>query len=47
MVNELRSVRIVALAGSLAVASSALIAQGSLQYPQTRKVDHVDTYHGT
>ena len=47
MANELRSVRIVALAGSLAVASSALIAQGSLQYPQTRKVDHVDTYHGT
>jgi len=27
--------------------SAALSAQSGLQYPQTRKVDHVDTYHGT
>jgi prolyl oligopeptidase len=27
--------------------SAALTAQSGLHYPQTRKVDHVDTYHGT
>ena len=27
--------------------SSALAAQSALEYPVTRKVDHVDTYHGT
>jgi prolyl oligopeptidase len=27
--------------------SAALTAQSGLQYPETRKVDHVDTYHGT
>ena len=32
------------IAGALATAS--VIAQQSLQYPPTRKVDHVDTYHG-
>ena len=27
--------------------SAALVAQSPLQYPTTKKVDHVDTYHGT
>ena len=27
--------------------SAALTAQSNLQYPETRTVDHVDTYHGT
>ena len=40
--------RFVPAAGALLIASvtTALLAQG-LQYPSTRKVDHVDTYHGT
>jgi len=33
--------------GVLAVTGAALVAQAQPQYPQTRKVDHVDTYHGT
>jgi prolyl oligopeptidase len=37
----------VAAAVAITLTSTALMAQGSLQYPQTRKVDHVDTYHGT
>src|SRR5690348_14331349 len=31
---------------ALAAVSGAVIAQKQ-QYPQTRKVDHVDSYHGT
>ena len=34
-----------ALTAALAFATSALVAQQA-QYPKTRKVDHVDTYHG-
>ena len=33
-------------AALLATISTALVAQG-LQYPTTRKIDHVDVYHGT
>src|SRR6187401_2922126 len=33
------------LTAAIAIATSALIAQ-RLEYPKTRKVDHVDTYHG-
>ncbi|MBA2303238.1 MAG: S9 family peptidase [Acidobacteria bacterium] len=36
-----------ALVGVLALSGSALLAQVALQYPQTRKADRVDTYHGT
>src|SRR5262245_43694811 len=32
---------------ALVVAQFAATAQQPLQYPETRKVDHVDTYHGT
>ena len=32
---------------ALYVLSAALAAQSSLQYPETRMVDHIDTYHGT
>src|SRR5687768_10059599 len=39
------SVRLLVPLAALA-ATTALVAQGSLPYPQTRKVDHVDTYHG-
>jgi prolyl oligopeptidase len=46
MKNSSRSVRFSVLVGALALTSAALTAQ-ALQYPQTRKVDHVDTYHGT
>jgi prolyl oligopeptidase len=31
----------------VSAAGAALLAQSGWQYPQTRKVDHVDTYHGT
>ena len=34
-----------ALTAALAFATSALVAQQT-QYPKTRKIDHVDTYHG-
>ena len=33
-------------ASSLLVLSAALVAQQALQYPATRKVDHIDVYHG-
>src|SRR5262245_58573178 len=33
-------------AASLAVLSASVLAQEPLSYPQTRKSDHVDTYHG-
>jgi prolyl oligopeptidase len=46
MKNSSRSVRFSVLVGALALTSATLTAQ-ALQYPQTRKVDHVDTYHGT
>ncbi|HSC27650.1 MAG TPA: prolyl oligopeptidase family serine peptidase [Vicinamibacterales bacterium] len=42
---NIRLNRLVATACALVIASAALVAQ-SLQYPVTRKVDHVDTYHG-
>jgi prolyl oligopeptidase len=42
---ELCLVRPAALLAALAVSATTLPAQW--QYPQTRKVDHVDTYHGT
>jgi prolyl oligopeptidase len=32
--------------GGVLLASTALLAQG-LQYPVSKKIDHVDTYHGT
>ena len=41
---SLRS-KVFAFTAALAVATSALVAQQA-QYPKTRKVDHVDTYHG-
>ena len=37
--------RLAAAFAGLALGSAALVAQ-QLQYPATRKVDHVDTYHG-
>ena len=37
--------RLGAAFGGILLASAALVAQ-PFQYPQTRKVDHVDTYHG-
>jgi prolyl oligopeptidase len=43
-VSVRRLVGPILIAGALATAS--VIAQQSLQYPSTRKVDHVDTYHG-
>ena len=46
MMNSSRSARFCVLAGTLALASAMLAAQ-ALPYPETRKVDHVDTYHGT
>ena len=42
MSTELRLVRPAALLAALAVSATTLPGQG--QYPQTRKVDHVDTY---
>jgi prolyl oligopeptidase len=45
MLKHSRLGRLIALAGALTLAGSALLAQW--QYPQARKVDHVDTYHGT
>ena len=41
---SLRS-KVFAFTAALAFATSALVAQQT-QYPKTRKVDHVDTYHG-
>ena len=35
-----------AAVGALALASLAWSQEGSLQYPDTRRVDHVDIYHG-
>jgi prolyl oligopeptidase len=46
MMNTSRSARFSVLLGTFALASAVLTAQ-ALQYPATRKVDHVDTYHGT
>jgi prolyl oligopeptidase len=37
----------VALLCALAVGGTALVAQSGLSYPKTRKVEQVDTYHGT
>jgi prolyl oligopeptidase len=34
-------------AAALAMVLSATAGTQSLQYPTTRKVDHVDSYHGT
>ena len=45
MFTNLRFVRPAALVALLAISSAGLLAQ--FQYPQTRKVDHVDNYHGT
>ena len=46
MTNSFRSARVGALAATIVISTAVLTAQ-SLQYPQTRKVDHVDVYHGT
>jgi prolyl oligopeptidase len=43
MTNRMRRLLTLALA---LLGTSALLAQG-LQYPATKKIDHVDTYHGT
>ena len=43
MTNRMR--RALAL-GVAVIGTTALLAQG-LQYPATKKIDHVDTYHGT
>jgi prolyl oligopeptidase len=42
-------IRFVPAAGAVLIASvtTALVAQQAFQYPATRKVDHVDVYHGT
>src|SRR5918996_6094305 len=45
MPKHTRLARSLALAGILTLSVAATLAQW--QYPQTRKVDHVDTYHGT
>ena len=42
-----RIIRPIALLATCAFTAVTLVAQGQLQYPQTREVDHVDTYHGT
>src|SRR5687767_3810761 len=34
-------------AGVLLMATLAVAAESPLRYPQTKKIDHVDTYHGT
>jgi prolyl oligopeptidase len=47
MFKNRRLTRPFASAIVVSVASAALLAQSGWQYPQTRKVDHVDTYHGT
>jgi len=36
----------VCTSGLFLIASAVLVAQQSFDYPKTRKVDHVDTYHG-
>jgi prolyl oligopeptidase len=36
----------VATSGLFLIASAVLVAQQAFEYPKTRKVDHVDTYHG-
>ncbi|HVL66068.1 MAG TPA: prolyl oligopeptidase family serine peptidase [Vicinamibacterales bacterium] len=41
-----RLLHLAAPAACLAIAAAALTAQ-QLEYPKTRKVDHVDVYHGT
>ena len=45
MLTKLRIVRPLAFVAVVASSAATLLAQW--QYPQTRKVDHVDTYHGT
>jgi prolyl oligopeptidase len=40
-------VRLAATTSSAFLVSAALLAQQALQYPATRKIDHVDVYHGT
>jgi prolyl oligopeptidase len=48
MKTTLRFVRLVILLATFGAGSLALLAQqAGLQYPETRKVDHVDVYHGT
>jgi prolyl oligopeptidase len=46
MRNTIRLAHVFIVSGVLA-AGGAVVAQSGLQYPTTRKVDHVDTYHGT
>ena len=43
---QIRAGRCVAVSGALVLASAVLLAQ-QRAYPPTKKVDHVDTYHGT
>jgi prolyl oligopeptidase len=45
MNTELRLTRLVAAIGAALITSAAVFAQ-HLPYPATRKIDHVDTYHG-
>jgi len=47
MLKNSRPTHAVTLAAILAASGAALLAQSQWQYPQTRKVDHVDSYHGT
>jgi prolyl oligopeptidase len=47
MLKNSRPSRVFTLAAIVAVSGAALLAQSQWQYPQTRKVDHVDSYHGT
>jgi prolyl oligopeptidase len=46
MRNTIRLAHVVVIGGVLA-AGGTVVAKSGLQYPTTRKVDHVDTYHGT
>jgi prolyl oligopeptidase len=47
MLKNSRPSRVFTLAAIVAASGAALLAQSQWQYPQTRKVDHVDSYHGT
>ncbi|HEY7497439.1 MAG TPA: prolyl oligopeptidase family serine peptidase [Vicinamibacterales bacterium] len=49
MTNHRREIRLLAAIGAAALLTASGFAQQSSlpAYPETRKVDHVDTYHGT
>jgi prolyl oligopeptidase len=46
MKQQLRAARCAVVMGAALLASATVLAQ-QFTYPHTRKVDHVDTYHGT